>query len=244
MVSKESAMRLVPFIVVACLALAVGPASAEWFADVYVGQSFTEKSDVTVHSPAGLGIFRDVEFERSLAYGGRVGRYFDGAPFVGLGVDVFNFSPRIGPQRVRVDGCVPSGGCGGGQGGTNAIDVDVIAISLDVMLRLPLLKSEKAPWGLLQPYVTAGAPLFVTTVTPRTTAQFRNHEDDTDYSFGYKVGGGLAFQVASNLMLFGEYRLTRVESAVELRDAATRHHAPVRMDLDTHSVLLGVSARW
>jgi len=237
-------MRVVTFILVACLVLTASPSSAEWFADVYVGQSFTEKGDVTVHSPAGLGIFRDVEFERSLAYGGRVGRYFDGAPFVGLGVDFFNFSPRIGPQRVRVDGCVPSGGCGGGQGGTNAIDVDVIAISLDLMLRLPLLKTERAPWGLLQPYIAGGAPLFVTTVTPRTTAQFRNHEDDTDFSFGYKVAGGLAFQVMSNLMLFGEYRLTHVQSSVELRDAATRHHAPVRMDLDTHSVLLGVSARW
>lgn len=237
-------MRVVTFILVACLVLTASPASAEWFADLYVGQSFTEKSDVTVHSPAGLGIFRDVEFDRSLAYGGRFGRYFDGAPFVGLGVDVFNFSPRIGPQRVRVDGCVPSGGCSGGQGGTGRLDVDVIAISLDLMLRLPLLKTEKAPWGLLQPYIAAGVPLFMTTVTPRTTAQFRNHEDDTDYSFGYKLAGGLAFQVAPNLMLFGEYRLTHVESAVELRDAATRHHAPVRMDLDTHSVLLGLSVRW
>ena len=237
-------MRTVSVIMVTCLVLAAGPASAEWFADVYVGQSFTEKSDVTVHTPAGLGIFRDGEFDRSLAYGGRLGRYFDGVPFVGLGVDLFNFSPRIGPQRVRVDGCVPSGGCSGGQGGTNAIDVDVIAISLDLMLRLPLLKTEKAPWGLLQPYVAAGAPLFVTTVTPRTTAQFRNHEDDTDFSFGYKVAGGLAVQVVSNLMLFAEYRLTHVEPSVELRDAATRHHSPVRMDLDTHSVLLGLSARW
>jgi hypothetical protein len=237
-------MWIVTFIMVACLVVTAGPASAEWFADLYAGQSFTEKSDVAVHSPAGLGLFRDVEFDRSLAYGGRFGRYFDGAPFVGLGVDIFNFSPRIGPQRVRVDGCVPSGGCSGGQGGTSAIDVDVIAVSLDLMLRLPLLKTEKAPWGLLQPYISAGVPVFRTTVTPRTTSQFRNQDDDTDYSFGYKVAGGLAFQVVSNLMLFGEYRLTHVQSAVELRDAATLHHAPVRMDLDTHSLLLGLSVRW
>jgi opacity protein-like surface antigen len=237
-------MRVVTYVLVACLVLTASPASAEWFADLYAGQSFTEKSDVTVHSPAGLGVFRDVEFDRSLTYGGRFGRYFDGAPFVGLGVDASTFSPRIGPQRVRVDGCVPSGGCSGGQGGTSRIDVDVIAISLDLMLRLPLLKTDKAPWGALQPYIAAGVPLFVTTVTPRTTAQFRNHEDDTDYSFGYKVAGGLAFQVASNLMIFGEYRLTHVESAVELRDAASHRHAPFRTDLDTHSALLGLSVRW
>jgi hypothetical protein len=229
---------------VACLVLTVAPASAEWFADVYIGESFTEKNDVTVHSPAGLGIFRDVEFDRSLAYGGRVGRYFDGAPFLGLGVDVFNFSPRIGPQRVRVDGCVPSGGCSDGQGGTRTLDVDAFAISLDLMLRLPLLKTETAPWGSVQPYITAGVPLFKTTVTPRTTTQFRNHDGDTDYSLGYKLGGGIAFHVARNLMVFAEYRLTHVQASAELRDAVTLHHAPLRMDLDTHSVLVGLSARW
>ncbi len=237
-------MRVVTCIMVACLVLTAGSVSAEWFADVYIGQSFTEKNDVTVHSSAGLGIFQDVEFDRSLAYGGRFGRYFDGLPFLGLGMDVFNFSPRIGPQRVRVDGCVPSGGCNGGQGGTNKLDVDALAISLDLILRLPLLKTETAPWGSVQPYITAGLPLFKTTVTPRTTAQFRNHDEDTDYSFGYKLGGGIALHVAQNLMLFAEYRLTHVHASVELRDAATLHHAPLRTDLDTHSVLVGLSARW
>ena len=87
-------------------------------------------------------------------------------------------------------------------------------------------------------------PLFRTTVTPRTTAQFRNHDEDTGYSFGYKLGGGIALHVAQNLMLFAEYRLTHVRASVELRAAATLHHAPLRMDLDTHSVLLGLSARW
>jgi len=236
-------MRVVTCGVVACLVLTAGPASAEWFADVYAGQSLTENNDMTVHSPAGLSISRDVEFDRSLAYGGRFGRYFDGAPFLGLGVDLFTFSPRIGPQRVRVDGCVPSGGCGGGQGGTNQIDVDAWAISLDLVLRLQLLKTETAPWGSVQPYLTAGVPLFRTTITPRTTAQFRNNDGETDYSFGYKLGGGIAFQVAQNLMLFAEYRFTHVQASVDLH-AATLERAPLRIDLDTHSALVGLSARW
>jgi opacity protein-like surface antigen len=237
-------MRVVTFIMLVCLVFTVSPASAEWFADAFAGGSFTEKSDITVHNSAGLGIFRDVDFDRALTYGGRFGHYFDSVPFLGLAVDGFTFSPNIGPQRVRVDGCVPSGGCSGGQGGTNSLDVDVMAVSLDVMLRLPLLKSDKAPWGLLQPYIAAGAPVFLTTVTPRTTRSFRNHDSDTDFSFGYKVAGGVAVQIVSNLMLFGEYRLTHTQPGVELRDAVTLHHAPLRMDLDTHSVLLGLSARW
>jgi opacity protein-like surface antigen len=225
--------------------LTVAPASAEWFADVYVGQSFTDKSDVTVHGAAGQTVFRDVDFDRSLTTGGRFGRYFDALPFLGLAVDVSSFSSPIGTQTTRVDGCVPSGGCAGGQSNPKRIDIDSYAISLDVMLRLPLIKTNAAPYGALQPYVAAGVPFVITTVTPRTTAMFRNHEDDTDYSFGYKVAGGLAFHVVRNLMLFGEYRFTHVQVSVdELRNADGGRHGRFRTDLDTHSALVGLSARW
>jgi opacity protein-like surface antigen len=238
-------MRVVSCITVACLMLSAGPASAEWFADVFVGYSLTENSDVSTHTTAGLSVFRDVEFDRSLAYGGRFGRYFDAVPFLGLGVDYFHFEPRIGPQQVTVGGCVPLGDCGGGPGGTQKIDIETNAISLDVFLRLPLLKTKAAPYGALQPYVMAGAPLFITTITPRTTALFRNHQDDTDFSFGYKFGGGLAFHIAPNLMLFGEYRFTHVQVSVDdLENAVDRRAARLRTDLDTHSALIGLSARW
>ena len=237
-------MRLVSCITVVCLMLSAGPASAEWFADVYAGQSFTKDSDVTVHSTPGQTVFRDVEFDRSLAYGGRFGRYFDAVPFVGLAVDYFNFSPRIGPQPVTVDGCVPSGGCGGGPSGTNRIDISSQAISLDVMFRLPLLKSKNAPYGALQPYVLGGAPLFITTITPRTTALFRNHQDDTDFSFGYKFGGGIAFHLVRNLMFFGEYRYSHVQVSAGDLDGADTGRARFKTDLDSHSALLGLSARW
>ena len=98
-------MRFVSCITVACLVLSAGPASAEWFADAFVGQSLTKDSDVTVHSAPGQTVFRDVEFDRSLAYGGRFGRYFDSVPFLGLAVDYFHFSPRIGPQPSLPNGC-------------------------------------------------------------------------------------------------------------------------------------------
>lgn len=237
-------MRFVRSGIVACLVLMAGPASAEWFADVYVGQSFTEKQDVTVHSAPGQSVFTDVEFDRALAYGGRFGRYFDAVPFLGFAVDLFHFSPRIGPQSVRVDGCVPSGGCGGGPGGTQRVDIDSIALSLDLMLRLPLIKTQAAPYGALQPYLTGGVPFFLTTVTPRTTSYLRNHDDETDYSFGYKFGGGVAVHILSNLMLFGEYRYSHVQVSVDDLRGADGGRARFKTDLDTHSALVGLSARW
>jgi len=215
-------MNVVISVIVMCLLLlTAAPASAEWYGDVYA------------------------ELDQSWIIGGRFGRYLDRVPFLGFGVDLFAFSPTIGPQQLHIDGCVPSGGCSGGQGGTTGrIDVEAIALSLDLMLRLPLLKSETAPWGALQPYITGGVPFFKTTVTPRTTAQFRNQDGDTDYSVGYKAGAGIAFQVAPSLMLFAEYRFTHTEVSVDLRDSALLKQTPLHLNLDSHTAVLGLSARW
>jgi opacity protein-like surface antigen len=230
--------------VLASVALGARPASAEWFADLYAGMSFTQRSDLKLNDRGiGLGTYEDVEFDRSLAWGGRAGRYFDSLPFVGVGLDFFRFYPYLGPQSVQLRGCFYPGGCGSGRGGTGSFDVETTAVSVDLMLRLPLLKTADAPQGRVQPYLAAGPPVFMTTITPRHTRNFRNHDSDTDFSFGYKLAGGVAVQVYKNLALFGEYRFTHVSPEVELRDASNSK-TTLRADLDTHSALFGISARW
>jgi len=220
------------------------PASAEWFADLYAGTSFTQKSDLKLNDQGiGPGTYEDVEFDRSLAWGGRAGRYFDSVPFLGGGLDFFRFYPYLGPQSVQLRGCFYPGGCGSGRGGTGSFDVETTALSVDLMLRLPLLRTADAPQGRVQPYLAAGPPVFMTTITPRHTRSFRNHDSDTDFSFGYKLAGGVAVQVYRNLALFGEYRFTHVSPEVELRDASNGR-TTLRADLDTHSALFGISARW
>jgi opacity protein-like surface antigen len=235
---------LATLILLASLGVGTRPAAAEWFADLYAGLSFTRDHDLKLNdSGIGQGTYESVEFERSLAWGGRAGRYFDSLPFLGVAVDFFRFYPDIGGQSVQLRGCFFPGGCGTGRGGIGFVEVQTTSVSLDLMLRLPLLKSADAPQGLVQPYLAVGPPLFITTVTPRNTRNFRNHDDDTDLSIGFKLAGGVAVQVYKNLALFGEYRFTHVSPEVELRDA-NLHRTTLRTDLDTHSVLLGISARW
>ena len=235
---------LVALVVLASLGVGTRPASAEWFADVFAGLSLTRDHDLKLNDQGiGQGTYESVEFDRSLAWGARAGRYFDSLPFLGLGVDFFRFYPEIGGQSVQLRGCFFPGGCGTGRGGIGHLEVQSSAISLDLMLRLPLLKSADAPQGRVQPYVAVGPPLFITTITPRNTRNFRNHDGDTDYSFGFKAAAGVAVQVFSNLALFGEYRFTHVSPEVELHDA-NLNRTTLRTDLDTHSALLGISARW
>jgi opacity protein-like surface antigen len=231
--------------IAAFLGAGARPAAAEWFADVFAGASMTQSADLRLNDKAiGPGTFENVEFDNALAWGGRAGRYFEALPFLGVGVDYFHFTPYIGPQSARFHGCIFPDGCGGGgKGGPGSFDITVNSISVDLMLRLPLLKSAEAPWGRVQPYLTVGPPLFITTITPRNTQSFKNQDGDTDFSFGLKAGGGVAVQIFKNLMLFGEYRFTHVSPDVELRDA---NLSRVRLgtDLDTHSALVGLSVRW
>lgn len=242
--TPTSRIAAVTLIALAGLLASGRPSSAEWFADVYAGASVTRDADVTVHDAVvGQGVYRDLEFATTQAYGARLGHYFDGLPFVGLAVDVFNFSPNIRPQLAQRDGCFLVTGCGSGQSRTGRIDIDAYAASLDLMLRLPLFKTAAEPHGLLQPYLAVGAPLFFTRVTPRSTRQFRNQDDDFDVSVGYKGAVGVAFRILSNLDLIGEYRYTHTSTSVDLRDAVNRN-ASFDTELNTHSFLLGLSARW
>jgi opacity protein-like surface antigen len=235
---------LAALVVLASLGVGSRPASAEWFADLFAGLSLTRDHDLKLNDQGiGQGTYESVEFDRSLAWGGRFGRYFDSVPFVGLAVDFFRFYPDIGGQSVQLRGCFFPGGCGTGRGGTGSLEVQTTSVSVDLMLRLPLWKSTEAPQGRVQPYVAVGPPFFITTITPRNTRNFRNHDDDTDYSFGFKAAAGVAVQVFSNLALFGEYRFTHVSPEVELHDA-NLNRTTLRTDLDTHSALVGISARW
>jgi hypothetical protein len=50
--------------------------------------------------------------------------------------------------------------------------------------------------------------------------------------------------VAPNLMVFAEYRYIHSAASVDLHDSATLKKTPLRLDLDTHGAVLGLSARW
>jgi hypothetical protein len=239
--SKVAAVMLVAM---AGLALSARVGSAEWFADLYAGVSLTQSNDVTIHDPiVGQGVYKDTDFGTNAAYGIRVGRYFDSIPFLGLALDYFSFSPNIPPQGTQREGCMLVTGCGTFEGHTGRIDIQARAISLDLMLRLPLFKTDKVPNGRLQPYLSLGAPLFITTVTPRTSLQFRNQHDETSVSVGGKGAAGVAVQIFSNLNLFGEYRFTHTSTNVDLESAVVRT-ASFDTTFNTHSLLMGLSARW
>lgn len=197
-------------------------ASAEWFLDIFAGAAFTRSSDVTITNALGLNerfTLRDVAFDTSPSFGGRMGYWFSGFP-IGLGLDVAYFRPDIKQQSTSVSGF------GTGAAELDSARLDITTVGFDLMARLPLVKSTEFPQGRLQPYVTAGPTVFLS-----------NFEGTHNTSLGLKVGAGVTWMLFRNFGVFGEYRFTHVHP--EFEDSGVK----LKTDLNTHHVLGGVTLR-
>lgn len=235
-----SLLRARPIIRLAVLAAALClpmtapvPAAAEWFADVYVGMSSTSDADLKLDPGVPLRL-KDVDFDRSMTYGGRFGTYLNSLPWLGFALDGLIYDASFDKQAPLLKG-------GGGRVQLAPMDISVTAISLDLMLRLPLLATTEIPGGRLTPYVLAGPGLFVARAADHGNF-IRRHQDDVDVTLGYNVGGGVGWQFTKTLGVFGEYRYTHAKPEFDFVNFSNK--ATVETDLNTHHFLVGLSVRF
>lgn len=229
-------MRAIGRLVVlsATLGLAVArplPAAAEWFADVYVGGSST--SDAEAKLGSGLRL-KDVEFDSSITYGARFGRYFESVPWLGLTLDGISYHANLDKQTAVVKNT-------GSVAQLAPLNISVSLISFDVVLRVPLLATAEIPNGRLTPYILGGPAAFLARADDRGNF-VRRDQDDTDVSFGYTAGGGVGWQLSKNIGVFGEYRFTHGKPEFEFDNFNDR--VKVESTLDTHHFLVGVSFKF
>jgi len=157
------------------LALAVPPVSAEWFADLYLGGAFTDKSDVKDDSPTGETTLKHIRFNRSSGYGVRAGYWFDFARYVGVSLDVSHFRPDTVPSSLK------------------RLDLYTTPMAFDLMLRWPLLPTDAIPRGRLQPYLTVG-PAVALAEAKDTTNLMPTDQYETDFPLGVQAAAGLVWQ--------------------------------------------------
>ena len=225
--------------IVGCLAAVAAPASAEWFADLYLGGAFTEKHDVDVNSQLSRVSTLDVSFDNSFTGGIRGGYWFPfelGPLNFGVGLDFSHFRPDIGRQTRTFCSSFCTSGV------FDDVDLSVWTIGFDAMFRFPLLKSSQFPMGQLQPYITVGPAIFV--AHAEDSHNFvPSHQSDSDTSVGVKVGAGVAWHFTKLIAMFGEYRYTHFSPEVTFVDNA-RGVTDMSTDVNTHYVLVGVSFRF
>jgi len=237
-------LGLAAAVVIALAVLGGRPAAAEWFADVFTGVGLTQSHDFKLNDPGiGPGTYDDVSFDKALAFGGRFGRYFDSLPFLGFGVDYLHFTPLRRPavgqsprvllsrrlwrregrdRHVRGDGEL---GLFGPDAPSAAAQVDGGPAGAGPAL--------SGGWGAALHHHHHPAQ-------HQELPEPRRRHRRLDRRQG---AAGVALQIYQNLMLFAEYRFTHVSPDVELHDGST-NRVKLSTDLNTHSALIGLSARW
>jgi len=213
--------------------LAIGPAQAlaEGFMDIYGGWASTRDANVDVSiSSSSLGFVsreshkEKVDFGSSYTLGARVGYWFEKFPYVGIAGDLSYFKAE-----------------------NKTTEIHVVPVSLLLMLRYPLIKSEKFQYGRLQPYVGIGPGFFLSI----SNVDFRPTVQDTFSGASVDVGldlrAGIAWQFQKHLALFGEYRYTGFSIDLEQTDilygfAGTKE--TMKTQLATNHFLIGISYRF
>jgi len=243
-------LALISVALLASLTVAVLPASAEWFGDLYLGAAFTQNNDVTAKGTVSGTPFevtgKDIHFDNSVAGGGRFGYWFNAVPWLGLGLDVSHFQPKISSQTI--DTTVTVGGVTVDVGPLHFdnVKLSVTDISFDLMLRWPgLMASPQFPKGQLQPYVSLGPAIFIATAKDSTNFGPPNNQSNTDTSVGVQVGGGVTWLFTQNIGIFGEYRFTHFRPEFEFTTALPGFSkSTVNTDVNTHYLIVGVTFRF
>lgn len=214
--------------VLTVLSWSAAPAAAEWFGDLYGGVALSGKRDISVGTDTTL---RNVEFGTATVVGGRAGYWFEDHDYLAIALDVLHYQPDIGSQTVRF---TP-----GPTARVANIDLDVTALSIDLMLRFPLWRDEAFPKGRLQPYFAMGPTVAITKANDTTNFGPPNNQSHVSSPAGFNVGLGLFWPFHKHFGVFGEYRYLQFDPTFRFDPVGD-----VKFDIKSHLLSGGLSVRF
>ena len=226
--------------VVMAIACGAAPASAEWNVDLYGGAAWIQSSNLGVRgqdnngTSVNLTIF-DLDTNTGFTVGVRGGYWLDPLPFLGFDLDVFYLQTPVPAQTTTGTATLtgeflnkPISVDPSGVASIPSATLPLFGFAPELRLRWPLMVDATFPHGRLQPYISAG---------PAWAFSLKN--EHLAVEFGGKIGGGLAFQIAPWIALFGEYRYIFFPG-FELTDK----HLTYKANINSHTVVLGLSLRF
>jgi opacity protein-like surface antigen len=222
------------FLVLSILTVSPIPASAEWFLDIYGGEASTQDASVTAEITS-YGLFspvrteshtEKVDLDSSFTMGGRLGYWFEKLPWLGVSLDLSYF---------KAEG--------------DKAQFDVIPLSLLLMLRWPLFKSDNFPKGKLQPYAGVGPGYFFTDCRVNFRPALEDSVSGSSGEIGFDARAGLAWQFHKHWAIFGEYRYTDVKIDFTQEDSLailslSGTDVSMKTHLKSNHFLAGISYRF
>jgi opacity protein-like surface antigen len=205
---------------IALLVAAPRPASPEPYLAGYAGAAFTENKDLRTElelngTPIVNGRARDLHFDTSPVFGGKLGYFFDADLLggnTGIELDVFHFEPDVSRQTVRFSGLL-AGVTGESRTQIQPADIEITAITINALYRFRLAADAEYPRGRFQPYIGVGAGAYIARLAT-TTSPFDVNKDiaDTDVRAGFQALAGARFFLTRHIALFAEYKFVQTQT--------------------------------
>lgn len=232
---------------------------AESYVGAYLGAAFTQDKELRTELELNGGPFvngraYDLAFDPTVVFGAKAG-YFLTRPVLGgnLGaeLDVYHYRPDLDEQRVRFKGLLA-----GVQADTRtpvqSADVEVTAVTLNLLYRFGLAREPAYPQGRFQPYVGIGGGAFIARLFT-TTSPFDVNKDisDTDVQPGMQAIAGGRWFLTPRIALFAEYKFVNTQTfSFKFKESGTVFGFPMtetardRAALTSHLVYGGVGFHW
>jgi opacity protein-like surface antigen len=246
--------------VLACLGpIWPGCVAGEPYAAGYVGAAITQDKDLRTELeingvPFVNGRAHDLSFDTSVVFGGKGGYYLD-RPLLGgqLGaeLDVYHFRPDAAAQRVRFTGLL-AGVPGEARTRLQSADIEITAVTANLLYRFALLSQPQFPRGRVQPYIGIGAGAFIARLST-TTSPFDENKDiaDTDVRPGVQALAGVRWFLTHNIAVFAEYKFVQTETfSFKFKESGTIFGFPAtetardRADITSHLLYGGIGFHW
>ncbi|HSE58607.1 MAG TPA: porin family protein [Nitrospiraceae bacterium] len=173
------------------LVLAGTQAQAEMYVAGQVGVTLpqdAEKIDYSSSIVPGVTLRgNDLELDKSVMYGAKLGYYFDSLKWLGLETEVFNTTPHLKQQNVTIAG-ISLG--------------EVSGSYLRVLNWAPVNVVVRYQMGRLEPYAGIGLGLFFARLKDGQTGE----STSSNATPGINTQVGLRYRVTQNFAIFGEWK--------------------------------------
>jgi opacity protein-like surface antigen len=218
------------------------------FLDVFGGYSWGGDQDAdistTLGGAPGSFKFKSLDVHNGPAFGGRMGAWLKTHPSFGVAVDVTRFDTDIDNQVTVPTSIVSPFPLVGNVSGTSDVRVANTFVSFDLIWRYRGAEH-------FTPYVMAGPGILFANMDSGFLLSDQK-QDDTDKTFGYKVGFGISYEISENMHLFTEYRYIHGAPEYKLNQSLDQAfvapigpvNADLEIDVDVHVAVGGLSIRF
>jgi hypothetical protein len=203
--------RLIGSCLIALMLILPGSANAERFADLMVGFSYTQDSDLSFAS-GDTRVESDISFDGSFAIGYRLGYWFEGQPEFGLALEADSVTPLV-----------------------------MLRLPLSISQKYPkgewapFIAGGPGIFFSKMKYEVANSPVPDIIGMPTVTGEYKDDQID----IGLDLRAGVKKMMAPNWALSLEYRFFWFEP--EYDDNVLGSSVQTGVDLYTHSLMIGVT---